>query len=144
MNVPFLINAFFKVITPFVDPVTRPKMRFNPEIVKEGIFDKDLCWKEFGGDIEFVYEHEKYWPALIELVEERKKKKLEKWKKLGGTVGLKEWDFKRVDEESESEDKGGEKAEVKVDPPVDSNVNVESEKLSAIVETNEVEVGIAA
>ena len=119
-------------------------MRFNPEIVKEGIFDKDLCWKEFGGDIEFVYEHEKYWPALIELVEERKKKKLEKWKKLGGTVGLKEWDFKRVDEESESEDDGGEKAEVKVDPPVDSNVKVESEKLSAIVETNEVEVGIAA
>ena len=57
---------------------------------------------------------------------------------------MKEWDFKRVDEESESEDKGGEKAEVKVDPPVDSNVNVGSEKLSAIVETNEVEVGIAA
>ncbi|KAK7690593.1 hypothetical protein QCA50_005692 [Cerrena zonata] len=103
INLPFLVNAFFKVITPFVDPVTRPKMRFNPEIVKEGIFTQDACWKEFGGDVEFVYEHDKYWPALVGLVNERKKKRMERWKALGGRVGLKEWDMRSEGEEEELE-----------------------------------------
>lgn len=32
LNVPWLLNAFYKLITPFIDPVTRTKMRFNPEV----------------------------------------------------------------------------------------------------------------
>ncbi|TDL19891.1 CRAL/TRIO domain-containing protein [Rickenella mellea] len=32
INVPFLINAFFKLILPFVDPITRNKIKFNPTL----------------------------------------------------------------------------------------------------------------
>lgn len=150
INLPFLVNAFFKVITPFVDPVTRPKMRFNPEIVKEGIFTPEACWKEFGGEIEFVYEHEKYWGKLVGLVNERKKRQLERWKALGGRVGLKEWDVrsgedsKRTEEAEKTEVKGevvtGAEAEVKDE----ATTGAESEKVPASVETSEVQIGVAA
>jgi len=30
-NVPWLVDIFFKLIRPFIDPVTRAKMRFNPK-----------------------------------------------------------------------------------------------------------------
>ncbi|KAL4247612.1 CRAL-TRIO lipid binding domain superfamily protein [Abortiporus biennis] len=95
INLPFLINAFFKVITPFVDPVTRPKMKFNPKIVEEGLFTPDQLWKEFGGECDFKYEHDKYWPAFVEMCESKRSAQLKKWKELGGTVGLKDWDVRR-------------------------------------------------
>ena len=54
-----------------------------------------MVMKEWwGGDREFVYDHEKYWPALVEMCNERTKQQMEKWRELGGTVGLKEWDVR--------------------------------------------------
>jgi hypothetical protein len=94
LNVPFLLNAFYKLITPLIDPITRAKMKFNPHVVADGIFASDMAMSEWGGNCRFVYEHEKYWPALVEMCEERKKGWMETWKSLGGTVGLKEWDYK--------------------------------------------------
>ncbi|TFK47681.1 CRAL/TRIO domain-containing protein [Heliocybe sulcata] len=95
INVPFLLNAFFKMITPFIDPMTRPKLKFNPSVVKDELFASDMVMKEWwGGSREFAWEHEQYWPALVKLSHDRKKAMLEKWKELGGTVGLKEWDIK--------------------------------------------------
>jgi len=95
INVPFLLNAFFKMITPFIDPMTRPKLRFNPNVVKDQLFTSDMVMKEWwGGSCEFAWEHEQYWPALVKLCTDRKKVMMEKWKELGGTVGLKEWDIK--------------------------------------------------
>ncbi|KAJ8456349.1 hypothetical protein ONZ45_g18756 [Pleurotus djamor] len=73
INVPFLVNAFFKLITPFIDPVTRAKMKFNPQVLDEGIFTPDMLMKEWwGGDVDFEYDHKKYWPALVSLCEERR------------------------------------------------------------------------
>ncbi|KAK0223308.1 CRAL/TRIO domain-containing protein [Armillaria fumosa] len=95
INVPFLVNAFFKLVSPFIDPITREKMKFNPGVVKDGIVAADNVMKDhWGGDCEFVYEHEKYWPAIDVMCKERKKKFLEKWRQLGGTMGIKEIDYK--------------------------------------------------
>lgn len=48
----------------------------------------------WGGACDFKYEHEKYWPALVGMCVERKKEQMERWRALGGTVGLREWDLK--------------------------------------------------
>ncbi|KAH7341712.1 CRAL-TRIO domain-containing protein [Rhizoctonia solani] len=94
INVPTIINLFFKAIMPFVDPITRAKVKFNPEIIKEGIFDKSQAVKEWGGEMDFVYEHEKSWKPLVDLCHNLRAEQTERWKKLGGTVGLSEWDIK--------------------------------------------------
>jgi CRAL/TRIO domain. len=95
INVPFLLNAFFRVIHPFIDPVTRTKLKFNPKVIEEDIFKAGMLMKEWwGGDCNFIYEHEKYWPVLVEMCEERRRAWVERWRALGGTIGLKEWDYK--------------------------------------------------
>ncbi|CAE6417774.1 unnamed protein product [Rhizoctonia solani] len=94
INVPTIINLFFKAVMPFVDPITRAKVKFNPEIIKEGIFDKSQAVKEWGGEMDFVYEHEKSWKPLVELCNNLRAEHTDRWKKLGGTVGLSEWDIK--------------------------------------------------
>lgn len=104
INLPFLINAFFKIITPFVDPITRPKMKFNPQVVPDGLFTANQCWKEFGGNCEFVYNHEIYWNSLLTLCNEKKKVQMKRWRQLGAKVGIKEWDVRRpLDEKAEGE-----------------------------------------
>ncbi|KAF8349173.1 CRAL-TRIO domain-containing protein, partial [Amanita rubescens] len=95
IKIPFYINAFFKIIMPFVDPVTREKVKFNPEVTKDGYFTPEMLMNgSWDGACDFEYEHEKYWPALVSLCEERKKAWLQRWRALGGTIGIKEWDYK--------------------------------------------------
>ncbi|KAH8117999.1 CRAL/TRIO domain-containing protein [Phellopilus nigrolimitatus] len=95
INVPMLVNAFFKLIMPFVDPVTRAKVKFNPRVVDDGFFSKDQLMKEWwDGDRDFVYDHAKYWPALVTMSDERRRRQLQRWRELGAKVGLKEWDMK--------------------------------------------------
>ncbi|PSR71379.1 hypothetical protein PHLCEN_2v12755 [Hermanssonia centrifuga] len=106
INVPFLLNAFYKLITPLIDPVTRDKMRFNPKAVEDGLFTVDSVWKEFGGNIEFKYEHSTYWPQFMEMTTARRKVQMEKWHSLGGKVGLKEWDIKGGDDNTQVPDAG--------------------------------------
>lgn len=48
----------------------------------------------WGGDRDFKYEHDKYWSALVQLCDSRRQAQMDKWRELGGTVGLKEWDIK--------------------------------------------------
>jgi hypothetical protein len=88
LNVPWALNMFFKLISPLIDPVTRTKMRFNPQAVKDRLFTPDQLVKNWGGDVEVVYEHEKYWPALVVSTEGRQKEWMERWRSLGGTAGL--------------------------------------------------------
>ncbi|TCD64743.1 hypothetical protein EIP91_003665 [Steccherinum ochraceum] len=64
VNLPFLLNFFYKGISPFLDPITRDKIRFNPDLndlIPEEQLDADL-----GGDYEYEFEHEAYWKQLIE------------------------------------------------------------------------------
>lgn len=95
INVPFLINAFFKIIMPFVDPITREKVKFNPDVLKEGFFTKEnLMTQWWGGDREFEWDHDQYWPALVKMCEERRQTQKMRWKDMGATIGLDEWKIK--------------------------------------------------
>ncbi|RDB26323.1 CRAL-TRIO domain-containing protein C23B6.04c [Hypsizygus marmoreus] len=95
LNVPFLLNAFYKLINPFIDPVSREKMKFNPEVVEDGIFTGDMVMAEWwGGARDFEYVHEKYWPTLVGMCEVRRQAWMEQWRALGGKVGVKEWEYK--------------------------------------------------
>lgn len=55
---------------------------------------RDSVLKEWHGDRELTYEHDKYWPALIGMCNKRKKEYMERWRQLGAKVGISEWDYK--------------------------------------------------
>ncbi len=99
LNVPFLIHAFFRMIGPFMDPVTRNKIRFNPKPVEEGIFvaDELVIESGWGGSREFVWDHEKYWPAFVRMCDEIVEGQMARWRKLGARVGCDEKDYKTED-----------------------------------------------
>ena len=79
------MNGFFKLITPFIDPLTREKLKFNGNM-REHVPTQQL-WNEFQGDLEFEYEHNTYWPALLKLCEERHSEQRERWVKAGSIIG---------------------------------------------------------
>ncbi|KAI0093095.1 CRAL-TRIO domain-containing protein [Irpex rosettiformis] len=108
-NVPFFLTAFYKVITPFVDPATRTKVFFNPRAVEQGLFKSEELFKEFSGDVEFEYKHEEYWEELLRMTDKIRERRLEAWRALGGTIGISEWDIKTWVSPAE----GGEKEVVK-------------------------------
>jgi len=96
IHIPFYINIFLKIITPFVDPVTREKAKLNCQVAEDGLVAREQLVKDgWGGNIDFEYEHEQFFPALIKMTSERKERWMAKWKKLGATIGTKEWDYKR-------------------------------------------------
>ena len=104
INVPFLINAFFKLVLPFVDPVTRDKHKVNPDVVKDGLFAEDQCMGDaWGGNQDFEYVHDTYWKALVQKAEEARTKHIAKWKDLGAKVGISEWDYKEGEKAASSE-----------------------------------------
>lgn len=114
INVPFFLNAFYKLINPLIDPITREKLKFNPNCVGDGYFEKDmLIDKNWGGGRTVEYKHEKFWPAWLKLTEERREGQKEKWRTLGGKIGIKEWDYKL--ETPEKAEKVEEKDEETVD-----------------------------
>ena len=92
IQVPTFVWLFFKLITPFIDPMTREKLKFNEDL-RTHVPPVQLD-KSFGGDCEFEYVHEEYWPALIELAKKRREAMFSKWKALGGHIGTSEYDLK--------------------------------------------------
>ncbi|KAM6490528.1 CRAL-TRIO domain containing protein [Amanita muscaria] len=97
-NLSFFVNTFIKLIWPFIDSYTRSKIKFDAEVINEGYFKPEMIVpRSWAGTAEFEYDHDQYWPALVSLCEENKKKWLERWRSLGGTVGIKEWDYKKED-----------------------------------------------
>ena len=92
-----IVNMFFKVIMPFVDPITRQKIKFNPSVVEDGIFDEEqLMSKWWDGSRDFEYDHAQYWPALVKMTEERRKAQMQRWRELGGKIGTSEWEMKKA------------------------------------------------
>lgn len=83
---------FFKIITPFIDPNTREKLKFN-ENLKEYVPPSQL-YSLFGGDCEFEYDHQIFWPAYLSLAKERRDKYFSNWKVAGGGIGQSEWDLR--------------------------------------------------
>lgn len=81
-----MVWGFFKIITPFIDPVTREKLKFN-EDMKAYVPPEQLWSADWGGDMDFEYEHDVYWPALNELCRERREEKKRRWEAGGKEVG---------------------------------------------------------
>lgn len=108
---------------PFVDPVTREKIKFNPDLVKEGFVlpEQLMTASGWGGSQEFEYVHEKYWPTLVALCEAENKARIDRWRALGGKVGLSEWDIKGGPSSTESS----------VDEPNSKETVRESEEMPA-------------
>jgi len=97
LNIPWVVTIFMRAIMPFVDPVTRPKIKLNPKVIEDGIFEpNEVFAKSWGGAIHFEYEHEKYWPSLVGMCDARRAEQMRRWKELGGTVGIKEWEINVV------------------------------------------------
>ena len=83
--VPWVVNGFFKLITPFIDPLTRQKLKFNDDM-RQHVPPQQL-WNEFQGDLEFEYDHATYWPTLLKLCEEKQAEHRERWVKGGKQYG---------------------------------------------------------
>lgn len=84
-DLPWLIWGFFKLINPFIDPVTREKMKFDEDL-RELVPSEQLI-KAYGGDVDFEYDHAAYWPAFIGLAKSRSKEMVERWERAGRKVG---------------------------------------------------------
>lgn len=86
---PWYFWGFYKLISPFIDPVTKNKIKFvdlnlaesndSDNITAEkksstqkvqilDYVDKDQLESEYGGNNNFCYEHEIYWNALLERI----------------------------------------------------------------------------
>lgn len=68
----------------------------------------------YGGDVNFEYEHDVYWPALNELAERRKGELIQRWVKGGKRLGelegyLKGGEVRCLSEVEEEEGKKGNK-----------------------------------
>jgi hypothetical protein len=114
--VPWVVWGFFKLITPFIDPLTKEKLKFNDDM-RQHVPPQHL-WKEFQGDLDFEYDHGTYWPTLNKLCEEKFAERKERWVKGGKHYG-----------ESEIYLKGGNVASVGSSAPV-----VVSEENAQVVE----------
>ncbi|CAE6475476.1 unnamed protein product [Rhizoctonia solani] len=63
VNLPGILNFFYKGISPFLDPVTRDKMRFNPnllELVPASQLDASI-----GGEFKYEFEPKSYWQQIV-------------------------------------------------------------------------------
>lgn len=83
--VPWIVSGFFKLITPFIDPLTKEKLKFNDDMRK--LVPPQQLWTEFQGDLEFEYDHATYWPALLSLCKEKHAAQRERWVKAGKHYG---------------------------------------------------------
>ncbi|KAG7195552.1 uncharacterized protein KQ657_003319 [Scheffersomyces spartinae] len=96
-NIPTLARVFLNLIYPFIDPLTRVKLVYDrpfPEFVPAQQLDYD-----FGGDVNFEYDHEKYWPTMIEIATKKKTHYMSRFEKFGKRIGLSEVDLRSDNEE---------------------------------------------
>ncbi|KAI1823157.1 CRAL-TRIO domain-containing protein [Xylaria intraflava] len=86
INVPWVVWGFFKLITPFIDPLTKEKLKFN-EDVTQYVIPQQLVKDIKGGELPFEYDHSVYWPALQKLSDERRAVRLQRWIAGGKHIG---------------------------------------------------------
>jgi hypothetical protein len=83
--VPWYINAFLKLVNPFIDPVTKTKIKPNEPLPNH--VPTSQLMKVSGGEVDFKYDHSIYWPALEKLTTERRQQRKERWEKAGKIIG---------------------------------------------------------
>ncbi|KAK8149902.1 hypothetical protein G3M48_005189 [Beauveria asiatica] len=86
LTVPWIVWGFFKIITPFIDPVTREKLKFN-EDMKQYVPAEQLWSDDWAGQMDFEYDHATYWPALNKLCQQRRQARMARWVAAGQVVG---------------------------------------------------------
>ncbi|KAK4058441.1 Phosphatidylinositol transfer protein (PITP) [Microbotryomycetes sp. JL221] len=72
-----------QLVGPFVDPRTKEKIRFLDKPDATDLIPAHQLQKQFGGDVDFQYNHEEYFPALHKLCMERRTANLERWRQYG-------------------------------------------------------------
>lgn len=82
---PWVVWGFFKLITPFIDPLTREKLKFNEDMNK--YVPSEQLWTEFDGKLDFEYDHQAYWPALTQMCQQRRAARKERWIAGGKHIG---------------------------------------------------------
>jgi hypothetical protein len=83
--VPWYVSAFLKLIGPFIDPVTKSKIKYNEPLVDH--IPASQLMAAAGGEVDFKYDHSVYWPALDKMAAERKQQRRERWEKAGKLTG---------------------------------------------------------
>lgn len=58
------INTFFGAISHAMDPITRDKIRFNPDLTE--LAPAKHLDVEFGGDYHLKFDHATYWKTITE------------------------------------------------------------------------------
>lgn len=96
-NIPLLAWTFLKLIHPFIDPLTREKLVFDQPFVN--YVPTEQLDKDFGGEVNFDYDHKQYWPAMIKDAEVKKQHYLDRFEKFGSRIGLSEVDLRGNSEE---------------------------------------------
>ncbi|KAF2851396.1 CRAL/TRIO domain-containing protein [Plenodomus tracheiphilus IPT5] len=84
-HLPWYINAFLKLMNPFIDPVTKTKIKPNEPLPNH--VPTSQLMKVSGGDVDFKYDHSVYWPALEKLTEERRQQRKARWETAGRLIG---------------------------------------------------------
>ncbi|RDA93028.1 hypothetical protein CP533_0736 [Ophiocordyceps camponoti-saundersi (nom. inval.)] len=82
----WVVGGFFKIITPFIDPVTREKLKFN-EDMRLYVPAEQLWNSDWGGEMDFEYEHATYWSALHDMCRRRRDERVKRWEAAGSCVG---------------------------------------------------------
>lgn len=90
INVPWVFKMFWNAIQAFIDPVTKSKCKFDEAIKSEVPLDQ--LADDFGGDLDAKYNHDAYWPRLVELCQQRRREMLARFKsECNSEIGAPEW-----------------------------------------------------
>jgi len=110
INVPTIFWGFYRLVSPFVDPVTKDKIRFNPD-VRTLIPPSQLEKENFKGDYDFVYKHEETYKFVDEMCRKRREEQFTRWKQFGnGKCGLSEFIIRGGMEEAREAEEAAEAA----------------------------------
>lgn len=102
--------GFYRLVSPFVDPVTKDKIRFNPD-VRTLIPPSQLEKENFKGDYDFVYNHEETYKFVDEMCRKKREEQYARWKQFGnGKCGLSEFIIRGGMEEAREAEEAAEAA----------------------------------
>ncbi|WPG99245.1 Hypothetical protein R9X50_00205600 [Acrodontium crateriforme] len=82
---PWYVTTFFKLISGFIDPVTKEKMKFNEDLTQ--YVPVEQLWADRGGDLKFTYDHSLYWPSLNDECNKRRAAYKKRWEDGGKRIG---------------------------------------------------------
>lgn len=108
--------------------MTREKLKFN-EDMKQYVPEEQLWSADWGGAMDFEYDHAEYWPALNDMCRRRREERTRRWEAGGKLVGESEDYLAGGTDESVSG--------VKYNAAAAAPAAVEAEKMAAIQEVEE-------